>query len=114
MSDNADNRFKIIYCHQTGYLKPAEHLASELESKGACELVPGANEEFEVIDRGVKIFSKQITGRLPEPGEINDIVKHREKGFTLQESQDKAAADHGHPLSVLDWIYSLFRGPSAH
>jgi hypothetical protein len=114
MTESDQTRFKITYCANSNYREKADNLATELADKGQCDLIAGKDEEFEVEDKGVRIFSKNDCGRLPEKGEILAIVTNRESGMRLQEAQDKAAKDHGHSVGVLDWIYSLFRAPSEH
>lgn len=110
-NESTDKRFKITYCTECGYRDKADKLATELETalKVGCQIQPAEGGVFEVEDKGVLIFSKKATGRMPEDGEVLKIVQGVADGLSLEEAQSVA----GPPASaVLEWIFGLFRSPS--
>ena len=83
----------------------------ESELKADCQIQPAEGGVFEVEDKGVLIFSKKATGRMPEDGEVRKIIKGLADGLSLEEAQSLA----GPPASaILEWIFGLFRAPSEH
>lgn len=47
------------------------------ESGIGAAAVEGANSQFDVVDDGVLVFSKQREGRFPEEGEILGLLAAR-------------------------------------
>lgn len=74
-----------------------------------AELVKSSGGVFEVEDRGTLIYSKKSKGRFPGDNEIFCIVESIEKGLSLSEAQEKAAADIASPISFLDWLAGFFK-----
>jgi predicted Rdx family selenoprotein len=42
-----------------------------------AELVPGSHGVFDVIADGVKVYSKDATGRFPEAGEVPKLLRSK-------------------------------------
>ena len=63
---------EIYYCPTGGgYDERAASLAAELTERGFdATAVPGAKSQFDVVRGGELVFSKQQSGRFPEPAEI--------------------------------------------
>lgn len=113
MAESTDKRFKITHGSEADCFELAEKVAKELESrfKGETLLVTGESGAFEVEDKGILIYSKKATGRLPDDGEVAKIVQGVADGMTLEEAQSVA----GPPASaILEWIFGLFRAPTEH
>ena len=73
-------KIQIVYCSTCHYTPQAVGLADDLLTNFEPEiesvsLVPSSGGRFEISVNGQLIFSKLQTGRHPEPGEINDLVK---------------------------------------
>lgn len=73
---------EIVYCAPCGYLNRAVSLAGKIleqrdEDVVALTLVPSDMGVFDVSVGGAVVFSKDRTGRFPEP---DDITKHIPQG----------------------------------
>jgi selT/selW/selH-like putative selenoprotein len=58
-------------------LPQATSLAAELEKNFGikAKLTPGKNGVFDVIVDGKKVYSKEVTDRFPNPGEVSALLK---------------------------------------
>ncbi len=70
---------KIVfeYCKVCNYMPIAGKLAMDIKSEYECEIdyIAGKNGVFNVIVDGNTVYSKDELGRLPNKGEIMDIIK---------------------------------------
>lgn len=60
----------------------AASLAAELKAGFGVDatLIPGSGGVFEVVVDGKKVFSKSVTGRFPEPGEVSKQLGTKRAG----------------------------------
>ena len=70
---------EIEYCTSCNYLPRTLWVAAELLPDlqyeiGAFHFVPGTKGVFEVRVSGTAIFSKNATGRFPEPDELKQLI----------------------------------------
>jgi len=78
-----ENRIVIEYCLPCGYEKTALQLSQEIKSQfgdkiGKVEVKPTKLiGSFEVLFRDEVIYSKEKAGRLPDPGEVEQIILTR-------------------------------------
>ena len=78
-----ENQVTIEYCVPCGFEKQATQLAEEIKAQfdgkiSQVELVPTKLiGSFEVTFKDELIYSKKKTGRLPHPGEVEQILLMR-------------------------------------
>lgn len=54
----------------------AARVAAELQAGGvAAEVAVGGQGQLDVVADGALVFSKRSTGRFPEPGEVERLVR---------------------------------------
>ncbi len=80
-----ENQIIIEYCVPCGFENQAKQLAEELTALYGSK-IGGATLEptrligsFEVFFKGELVFSKKKSGRLPQPGEVEQIMFERLK-----------------------------------
>ena len=74
-------KISIEYCTKWNYEPRASSLGEELKKEFDAEikLIPSSGGVFEVIADAELLFSKKVLQRFPESGEVEELIKAKER-----------------------------------